>query len=57
MILLENIHFSTAHLANYLQNVHYDTYAPNVTLLAIVMGIDDFRGCQTSRNIIVLIIQ
>lgn len=56
--LLEDIHsFKIVHLAGYLQNVHYDTYAPNVTLLAIVVGIDNFRGCQTSRNKIILIIQ
>lgn len=35
---------------SYLQHVHNDTYAPNVTLLAVVIGTDNFRGCQPSRK-------
>lgn len=45
------------HSTGYLQKVHYDTYAPNVTLLAVLMGIDNLWGCQVSRNKIILIIQ
>lgn len=35
---------------SHLQHVHNDTYAPNVTLLALVVGTDNFRGCQPCRK-------
>lgn len=35
---------------SYLQHVHNDTCAPNVTLLAVVTGTDNFMGCQPSRK-------
>lgn len=47
----------TGQTAGYLQKVHYDTYAPDVTLLAVLMGIDNLWCCQISRNKIILIIQ
>lgn len=37
-------------LQGYLQHIHNDTYAPNITLLAIIMGTDHFWGCQPSRK-------
>lgn len=41
----------------HLQKVHDDAYAPDVALLAVLVGIDNLWCCQISRNKIMLIIQ
>lgn len=53
----QRLPFHRTDSGGHLQKVHDDAYAPDVALLAVLVGIDNLWCCQISRNKIVLIIQ